>query len=152
MVTEASAQIPISANDDVERVRQLNEWLDSLTSAGDVRPSIQLRGADGRTFDMPTPVYALLNRILPVLAQGDAVSIVEVHKELTIQAAANLLNVSRPFFLKLLDSGVLPYLRVGTRRRVRLGDVLAYQDARSKERRAYLAQMSEVAQRAGAYD
>lgn len=72
--------------------------------------------------------------------------------ELTTQEAAALLNVSRPFLVKLLDDGVIPSAKAGTHRRVRLSDVLAYQQHRSKMNKRLLDEMLSYAQEHGGYD
>lgn len=71
--------------------------------------------------------------------------------ELTAQQAADVLNVSRPFLVRLLKSGAIPCHQVGTHRRVRPADVLAYRRERSRVRRAVLAEMARDAQAMGLY-
>lgn len=75
-----------------------------------------------------------------------------VHKELTTHQAAALLNVSRPFLVKLLDEGLIPSTKVGTHRRVRLDDVLAYRQQRAEKNTRRLAEMLSYAQQHGGYD
>lgn len=94
----------------------------------------QLLAPDGTRIDLPASVYTVLQRVVPVLAAGSAVGLIPLHKELTTQQAADLLNVSRPFLIKLLEQGEIPYTRPGAHRRIRLSDVLAYKQRRDVER------------------
>jgi excisionase family DNA binding protein len=101
---------------------------------------------------LPDAVYDLLLKILSVMEEGKAISIVPVTQDLTTQQAAELLGVSRPFFVKLLETGHLPYHLTGTHRRVYLKDLLAYKQHRDQERHAAIERMAEEADQAGLYD
>lgn len=111
----------------------------------------QLLAPDGTCIDLPASVHAVLQRVVPVLAAGSAVGLVPLHKELTTQQAADLLNVSRPFLIKLLEQGEIPYTRPGAHRRVRLSDVLAYKQRRDTERARMLDELTALADHYG-YD
>jgi excisionase family DNA binding protein len=111
------------------------------------------RGADSRyLLRVPAELYPVLVRILQELAAGRSVSVVPQGQTLTTQLAANLLGVSRQFFVRLLDQGDLPYHQVGTHRRVYMVDVLAYRDRRDEKRRATLRDLTRREVEDGIYD
>jgi len=103
-------------------------------------------------MELPDAVYDLLLQILEGMQQGKAISIVPVMQDLTTQQAAGMLGVSRPFFVRLLESGKLPYHLTGTHRRVYLKDLLAYKQHRDRERHEALKRMAQEAEDAGIYD
>lgn len=110
----------------------------------------RLLGPRGETVELPPSVHEVLMRVVRELTQGNAVAVVPVHAELTTQQAADLLNVSRPYLIGLLEQGALPYARTaGNHRRLRLADVLTYKRARDTERRAALDEMSAEAEKLG---
>jgi excisionase family DNA binding protein len=86
------------------------------------------------------------------LAQGEAVTVVPVNKELTTQEAADILNVSRPYLVKLLEEGEIPFVKTGTHRRVRFIDLMAHKRRRDAERRRGLARLTQMSQEMGLYD
>jgi excisionase family DNA binding protein len=94
----------------------------------------------------------LLERIIEVLASGDAITVVPVGKELTTQQAANLLNVSRQYLVRLLDEGRLPFRKTGTHRRVRMEDVVAFARQRDRDRMASLDDLAQLSQEFGGYE
>lgn len=117
-----------------ETARQLLGVLRRPTPSG--RVSLVSPGESPTTIELPAEVYRLLLDILSHLADGDAVTVAPIHAEVTTQQAAELLNVSRPYLIKILDQDELPYHRVGNRRKLALRDVLAY-------RRQLIAQHKE---------
>jgi excisionase family DNA binding protein len=84
--------------------------------------------------------------ILAELAEGNAVKVVPVHAELTTQEAADLLNVSRPHLIKLLESGELSYHKTGKHRRVRFADLMDYKTRRDTASEQAMALLAEQAQ------
>lgn len=125
------------------------EQLSRVLSNGD---GTRIVSPDGRSADIPTPVLMALRQVVPILVHGDAVTIMAADKELTTQEAADFLNVSRPFLVKLLDSNEIPHTMVGTHRRVRIRDISAYKRQRGQSRRELFSEMLAVAQEHGAYN
>lgn len=99
--------------------------------------------------ELPAELVPLLVEVLGQIANGNGVRVVPVHAELTTQQAADLLNTSRPYLIKLLESGTIPFHLTGTHRRVNLGDLLAYKRVRDAERRVILDELTSEAQELG---
>jgi excisionase family DNA binding protein len=95
---------------------------------------------------VPLPALEAMLDVLRHLADGAAVQVIHLDQELTTQEAAELLNVSRPFLIRLLDEGKLAYRKVGTRRRLRREEVLAFKAQHAAYRRQVLDSMTAQAQ------
>ena len=104
--------------------------------------SLVLSGKEDATAEVPTDVLDLLILVLAQAARGNAVAVSPVKRELTTQQAADLLNVSRPYLVKLLDQRRIPFRRVGNRRRLLLSDVMAFKHVDESERRAIAAELT----------
>lgn len=102
-----------------------------------------------RTVRIPTSALRLLLDVLTEIGQGNAVSIIPIHAELTSQEAADVLNVSRPFLVQLLEKGDIPFHKTGTHRRVRYQDVIAYKERIDAQRRKALDELAAQAQDLG---
>ena len=115
--------------------------------------SLQLRVVDpdgsSETVTVPTAAFRLLVNILAHMASGNAIRIIPHQAELTTQEAAELLNVSRPYLVRLLDDGRIPFHRVGTHRRVLFKDVMTYKGQHRRARQASLKRLSELDQELG---
>src|SRR5688572_14509629 len=125
-MTAAAVKIP--STKDAEQAQTAVRALSGLLKKKASRTiRVQPEGAKEQvTVTVPTEAFELFLDILAQMANGNAVSIVPVHAELTTQQAADLLNVSRPFLVGLLDEGKIPHRTVGTHRRVLAADLLAY--------------------------
>lgn len=111
---------------------------------------LKLEGQD-QSLTLTAPVVQLLERLFSELAQGKAVDIVALEAELSTQQAADILNVSRPFLIKLVDSGELSYRLVGTHRRVLLKEVLTYKEGMQRKSQEAMAELAQLSQDMGTY-
>ncbi|MBK9165929.1 MAG: helix-turn-helix domain-containing protein [Bryobacterales bacterium] len=99
-----------------------------------------------KPLELPAGAVALLMEILEAMASGRGVTLIPENAELTTVQAAEVLNVSRPYLIKLLDDHVLPHRKVGKHRRIRLEDVMAYKSKIDQEREAVLDALAREAQ------
>lgn len=99
--------------------------------------------------ELPTFALRLLGEILGELALGNAVKVVPIHAELTTQEGADILNVSRPHLVKLLNEGALPHTKTGRHRRIKLADLMAYKEQRDQASRAAMDELAVQAQELG---
>jgi excisionase family DNA binding protein len=112
----------------------------------------KLVGVDGQEIPIPESVYQVLYQTVHALASGKVISVVIQDRELTTQKAADILKVSRPYLIKLLDQGEIPCIRVGTHRRVRFDDLMKYKEERDQKRRKCLQELIEITEAEGLYD
>ncbi|MFN3634357.1 MAG: helix-turn-helix domain-containing protein [Rhizobium rhizophilum] len=113
------------------------------------RAPLKMRVTDADTsapIELPAGAVALLMDILEAMAAGRGVTIIPENAELTTVEAAEVLNVSRPFLIKLLEEGSIPFRKVGKHRRIRMEDVMAYKTAIDQEREGVLDQLVAEAQ------
>jgi excisionase family DNA binding protein len=129
---------------DEEQIRELNKMLQLGTPA--------LLGPQGERIELPESVYHVLKDVVRNMAAGRAIMLVPQQQQLTTQAAANMLGFSRPHLIKLLESGAIPFQKVGHHRRLMLKDVLTFQKKRDVERRTALNELARAEFKEGMYE
>ncbi|MEH2360663.1 MAG: helix-turn-helix domain-containing protein [Nostoc sp.] len=112
----------------------------------------KLVGANGEKINIPEPIYHVLLQVVHAMASGKAISIIPQQQELTTQQAAEHLNVSRPYLIKLLEQGEIPHIKVGSHRRVRFDDLMNYKQQRDVKRDQLLTELTQMSQEAGFYE
>jgi excisionase family DNA binding protein len=144
---------PIAAPPEQQtQVAALSRAMESMVHLPKRRaPKCQLVGPTGEAIALPEAVFYVLERVAEVMARGGSITVVPVGKEITTQQAADLLNVSRQYLVRL-DEGRVPFRKTGEHRRLRIEDVLTFKDSRDKDRRAGLRELSRLTQEAGGYD
>ena len=109
----------------------------------------KLMSPNGEEIELPKSLSQVLRQLVYYLVQGRAVTIVPLNKELTTQEAADILNVSRPYLIKLLEGGEIPFARTGTHRRIRVDDLMEYKKRRDADRRRGMAELTQMSQELG---
>ena len=100
-------------------------------------------------IELPMFALRILGEILGELALGNTVQVVPIHAELTSQEGADLLNVSRPHLVKLLDDGALPFTKTGKHRRIKFADLMAYKKEREQASHSAMDELTAQAQELG---
>jgi excisionase family DNA binding protein len=112
----------------------------------------KLVGSNGQEIAIPEQVFLMLKQAVQLMSTGQRISIVPSDCELTPQEAADILNVSRPFFMGLLRNNDISSQKVGTHHRIRLQDVIDYKNVRARERAKILDELIQMGEEEGAYD
>jgi len=141
---------PVSAGPvDQSMLKQMDDLLKRMSVDLERPQRPRLVGPDNETIEVPEPVFQLLRQMVPYLLKGLAVSVMPYHTELTTQQAAEILNVSRPFLIGLLERGEIPYVKTGKHRKIRFGDLMTYKQIRDSHRREALARLTQLSQEYG---
>lgn len=142
---------PVHPNAD--DIRAADAALASVQSYLNAHPddpaAVPIRLDDGAELVLPRAAVELFARILAFMATGHGVSVVPAEAELTTQQAADLLNVSRPYLIGLLDADAIEYRKVGKHRRVKAASLLAYLRADDRRRRAAADELSALTREMG---
>lgn len=142
----SSVPLPESSATDAEEAAAL---VSLLENRGEKQAVLQVAGET--PLVLPARVSELLLRAAREVARGRAVQVLGVNRELTTQQGAEILNVSRPFLIGLLEKGEIPHHKVGSHRRIPLGPLLDYRRRRDALRRNAIKQMAREAQESGLY-
>lgn len=149
-MTHATAAPTLPSEDEATLAKETSRVLASRLRKN--RP-MRLRILDDTSGEVTLKLSAssvrLLLRILEETARGNAVTLVPVHAELTTQEAADMLNISRPSLIQLLDEGKIEFRRVGTHRRVRFEALMKYKREADAQRRAALDELAAYDQEIG---
>lgn len=142
--------------DEVLQVEASSDALAKLIGVDDDQKSslrVSIECADGRKAEMllPGKTLATLKQMLRELGRGKNVAVLSTDSEVTTQQAAGFLMISRPYFVKLLETGKIPFRKVGPRRRVLLGDLLRYRELEEAERHRGLDELVADAEKLGMY-
>lgn len=136
------------SEDERNRLKEhLNTFETLLDRGGTV--SIHISDEEKTSVELSEPLAQVIGQLLSDVARGRTVTVAPAGEELTTQEAADLLNVSRPHLVKLLENGKIPYRNVGSHRRVRRADVLAYKEAMRVQAEDALQELTDQAQELG---
>lgn len=147
---EAIRHLPPS-DSDVDLARKASSKIIPLLRELKEQP-VHLTFAEGQeSVILPARSLAMFSSMLEAMAAGHGVMIFPLHAELTTMEAADILNVSRPYLVKLLEANEIPYHKVGRHRRIRMEDILEYKERIDREREKILEQMVADAEELGLY-
>ena len=146
-VATVNEREPLYAPDqEAQNVKELDEILAKEEGVA------KLIAPSGDVRELPHSVYQVLRDTVHDLSRGIPVTIMPVHSQLTTQDAADILGVSRPHLIKLLETEEIPYHKVGKHRRIRLDDLLVYKHRRDLKRRQILDQIKADSEELGLYE
>lgn len=133
------------------------EVIDFLSALGEhgreaLSPRPRLTGPDGRSVELPEPMFEVLLQVAAAMKAGLAVTVAPHHLLLSTQEAADLLRISRTTLVRLLETGAIPFEKPGRHRKVRLDDLLEYRRRQRSAAELALADMIADTQRLGLYD
>jgi excisionase family DNA binding protein len=132
-----------AAPEEKQALEQLRRQIDEIFRR---HRMARLVDQDGETTEIPESVFHALKLVVQSMAQGHTITLVPHGKELTTQEAADLLHVSRPHLIKLLQAGANPHHKIGTHRRIRIEDLLAHGEQREATRREKLDELTRISE------
>ena len=137
-----------------EDAAEVIDFLSALQERGRQTPDIRprLTGPDGRSVELPEPMFEVLLQVAAAMKAGLAVTVAPHHLLLSTQEAADLLHISRSTLVRLLESGMIPFDKPSRHRKVRLDDLLEYRRRQRSQAELAFAEMIADAERLGLYD
>jgi excisionase family DNA binding protein len=147
MATAHAIRVPTRPKDDAEK-QQVAKVYRMLIHEG----SACLVGPDNSKLELPPSVYKILVGVVENMQEGKSIVLLPLMEQLSTQAAADMLGVSRQFFVRELEANKIPFHRAGAHRRIYLKDVLDYMKERQKARTASIDRMAQISEEVGIYD
>jgi excisionase family DNA binding protein len=140
----------LPSEQEIQLAQESSRTLAAFTSGGN---ALRLNISNGDVeITLPPSAVRLLVDILTNMAEGNAVTLIPIHTELTTQQAAELLNVSRKFLIdELLEKGIVPFRKVGTHRRILFKHLMDYKQEHQAKRVAAIDKMVQLDQSLGLY-
>lgn len=134
--------------DEIQQARESSTVLAQILPGLTNQVILQTQDAQGikQELHLPLSVVRLMLSLLSEMAQGNAVTLVPYHAELSTQQAADFLNVSRPHLVSLLEKRKIPFRKVGTHRKVLFQDIVVYQQETKVLREQALDELTQQAQ------
>lgn len=134
----------VPSEDDVELAQQASRQLSRRK-----KEQLTVRLEDGSELVLPKAAASLLTHLLTEMSQGNAITLIPLHAELSTKQAAEFLNVSRPFLIKLLQQGKIPFRKVGSHRRVLFTELKTYKQRFEAERQKAMQELATQAEELG---
>ena len=137
--------------EEVALAKVSSQELSAILPVDGLASTFDITSTDGQIhkITIPSGALKLMVEVLNQLGQGNIVNITPIHAELTTQEGADILNISRPTFIKLLDSGVMPHSRTGNRRKIAFTDIMKYKGNLEEQRLQSLNELSALDQELG---
>lgn len=142
--SQALDEIVRPAPDEADALAEFRKTIEEAFGSAGYQPC--LIGPDGTHVEVPASAFRALAFVVRGMAAGQTITLMPTGKQLTTQQAAEMLRMSRPHLIKLLDRGEIPFERIGTHRRLMVEDVLAYRSARARARETQLDELAQLSQ------
>ncbi len=146
---ELSFSVSDLSSESIANLRKSLELLKAQLAKGQ---AARIRVGKGKEITLPESLINMFSQALTKAADGKKVVIIEEDEEVSTEEAAEFLRVSRPFLIKQLEAGEIPFHKVGTHRRILMADLLEYKRMRKARTQEILRQMREEAEDQGLYD